>query len=335
MYYMKGYVFHYYKYGNTKDENDSSQMHSQKKCQQTKKKPDEPEDYITFGEYDRVAIAQVDDFTRFRDLSPNTVKWRGKRRSILLYELQEDKYPLRIKGNDGISCNFGFKFENMPTQIQKRLFMGLTIITVSDEVRTSENFETFLKNVRKEILNKLDNQSESTNDIEYEVFGTLGSTGIAIIWFADQYSTILSSVEKINKFKVVWEGSSSTEAPRSCFTSLYTLLSKNRIKAQDEEANKINKIRGKGILSFALKKQIGSEAMKEILTNCLAKSETDLDLKHCMGEYDYWCEIEVRDVYSKFDTLENPEDFQKQLNSKNEKFRDNILRTKLDSVYTK
>lgn len=321
---MKGYVFHYYKYGNMKDDDYSGWVNSKKTTQLDKDKPNEFEDYITFGEYDRVAIAQIDDFSRFRDLPHNAVQWRGKRRSILLYELDDVEYPLRILDRNEETNNFGFRFrDNNDINKHKRLFMGLTIITVSDEVRSSPNFETFLKTARIKILKKLDGYN--VDDIDYEVFGTLGSTGIAIIWFTDQYSKILSMVEKINKFKAVWRDSSNADISKPCFTSLYTLLSKNRVYPHDEESEKINEITGKGMLFFVLKKQIGARSLKNILKKCFKVSE----LYHSMGEYDYYCIVEMRDIYSKFDISKTPSENAMRLNDKNGEFKENILRTKL------
>ena len=321
---MKGYVFHYYKYAQYIEQRDVNV-----------KDDNQAQDYITFGEYDRVAIAQIDDFSRFRDLFKHASMWQGKRRSVLLYEIEtekESKWPLRITSNTGESDNFGFQFSNEKKNITGKLFLGLTILSVSDKIRCSSNYTEILKEIRITILKYLDGVkqkegSQKTGNVEYEVFGTLGSSGVAILWFADQYQTILSLVEELGKIYVMNESSGE-----NCFLTLYTLLSKNRLP---EQCDKIEAITGQGILFFSLNKRMRFEEFNTFLKSIFGEKYNEANLKHCVGEYDYCYQVEIKDIYSKFDTLRTEEKIRAQLSINNALYKEYVSRTKLVFQETK
>lgn len=327
---MKGYVFHYYKYA----------PYIKERC--IDDNVTKVQDYITFGEYDRLAIAQINDFTRYRDLFEHANIWKGKRRSVLLYEIEQTSdYPLRITGRTNEEKKFGFSFvDSISSQHDERLFLGLTIITVSQKIRRSEYFGEILKNIRCKILNLLDNLKLP---MEYEVFGTLGSSGVAILWFSDQYTDVLSLVEEIGKLYVYDQNKEQDKeqnkkqnkdqdknAQEKCFSTLYTIFSKNRISENyDNIDQKINKIKGQGTLYFALNERKNIEEFGTFLKSIFKDNYNPMLLRHCSGEYDYSYQVNIKTIYCKFDSIDDDSEKTTYLSIDNSQFRDNISRTKL------
>lgn len=314
---MKGYVFHYYKYAPYIKERSIDDNVTK------------VQDYITFGEYDRLAIAQINDFTRYRDLFEHANIWKGKRRSVLLYEIEQTSdYPLRITGRTNEEKKFGFSFaDSILSQHDERLFLGLTIITVSQKIRRSEYFGEILKNIRCKILNLLD---KLKLPMEYEVFGTLGSSGVAILWFSDQYTDVLSLVEEIGKLYVYDQNKDQDEnAQEKCFLSLYTIFSKNRIPENPDNIKQINQIDGQGTLYFALNERKNIEEFGTFLKSVFKGDYNPTCLQHCSGEYDYSYRVDIKHIYSKFDSTENDSKKASCLNIDNSQFKEHISRTKL------
>ena len=78
---MAGYIIELYKNIISNDESEESQ----KEDKNLKKNA-----YITFGDFDRMAVSTTTAFSRMRDMSKLSRTWKGDRQTILLYELSEN-----------------------------------------------------------------------------------------------------------------------------------------------------------------------------------------------------------------------------------------------------
>ena len=126
---MKGYIFEYYKYVRYLREslNDLRDVLCYKEAEHSA---------LTYGDYDRLKINVVTDFSRYRDLSLQAKTWVGNRQSILLYELSDnppyDYFEEEIK--------YGFKSQKTG-EVNAHLFFALTEFNFRSELHQRENFE--------------------------------------------------------------------------------------------------------------------------------------------------------------------------------------------------
>lgn len=262
------------------------------------------ETYITFGEFDRLSINKVTDITRYRDLSKKSKEWYGKRRSLLLYELEENNKGLKYNGSK--EENFGFDVCDKKSE-KKYLFLGLTLLPLSNNIKqqlykqSKQEIETFnfkslllmCKNHIKDYIDKEVKRWNNSSSVKYEFYGTLGSAGLAIVWLTDQYDEVLYLVDKIGSLYI--QGNKENKV----FSSLFTIFSKNKI--DDNKENKINEIRGTAQVHFTLRKTENYiNNFINYLGDIFKRKEENLKYVRCCGEYDLILFIESKYIYDKF-----------------------------------
>jgi len=287
------------------------------------------ETYITFGEFDRLSINKVTDITRYRDLSKKSKEWYGKRRSLLLYELEENNKGLKYNGSK--EENFGFDVCDKKSE-KKYLFLGLTLLPLSNNIKqqlykqSKQEIETFnfkslllmCKNHIKDYIDKEVKRWNNSSSVKYEFYGTLGSAGLAIVWLTDQYDEVLYLVDKIGSLYI--QGNKENKV----FSSLFTIFSKNKI--DDNKENKINEIRGTAQVHFTLRKTENYiNNFINYLGDIFKRKEENLKYVRCCGEYDLILFIESKYIYDKFYKQKG----KTTLSAKETKYKELIYQTKV------
>ena len=224
---MIGYIFEYYKYLRyTKNSlDDLNALGNNQNVNKT---------YLTFGEFDRLKINRITDISRFRDLSELARSWQGNRQSLLFYTLENDPAYTYIETED----EFGF-FNNESGKFDDHLFIGLTEFPFTNQVRDEmTDYKRKIDNVRNLITVTIDNSlKEKDVDLSYMVMGNMGTFGISVLWFSNQYADILKSVNCIKA------------ALPHYFLSAYTILSRN----PRGNENLFSEIKGRAFVQITLK----------------------------------------------------------------------------------
>lgn len=237
---MKGYIFEYYNY--LRYTEDSLKNLQENKILDYKRAN---RSILTFGEYDRLKINTIYDFTRYRDLSDLAKNWIGNRRSVLLYEL-DNSSDLTFKDIDLDSGEGGFYVNKSQDD---HLFWALTEFPFRSSVRNYEkSYHEILENARETIKKTV----RELPEINYEVLGTLGIFGIVILWFGNQVTDILDIVDQIKR-------DSSLH-----FLSAHTIISKNPFITVDD--TRIDQIQGDAIVQVTLKKHLAKPKSYNIPT---------------------------------------------------------------------
>lgn len=300
---MSGYIFDYYKYIRIEDDKDILEDFNSELQEKSSKI-----NYITFGEFDRLEVSRVTDFTRYRDLSKSSKDWWGDRLPILLYEIDDSN---QICYNE--KC-FIIK-ENGNERENDMLFIGLTIFQFRySQIKNITDVSEFIKDFKQRIIEVL---NERELDLKFGVFGVLGTNGISILWLADQYESILNS---INYLKGYFVNGKVQSKPNSLFLSVKTIFSKNDFNKNMLPQKKISEIKGKALLQITVKTCLNKNTKHFICNNFEKDFSEKINTFHCAGEYDLVLSVNSSDIYTKFDKGQS-------FNRRNTFYSNNILQT--------
>lgn len=274
---MKGYIFEYYQYFRCTDES--------LKGFQSEQKPilnydDADKSILTFGDYDRLKINVVEDFTRYRDFSILSKTWFGNRQSMLLYELN-DNYELSYRENPQDVQKSGF-FKN--EEQDKHLFWALTEFPFRNQERSScESYKKLLESAKTDISKVVSNSG--IKNLDYVVFGTLGTFGIVVLWLGDQFTDILELVNSIKNQSSV------------SFLSAQTIFSKNPLYNDAKSDNqKLVQLNGSALVYVTLKKSLENVDIFPFYVDIpIVKT------MHTPGEYDFCFEMSAKDAVAIFE----------------------------------
>lgn len=303
---MAGYCIGLYKYMRV-DENlaKRQQLMESRKCssqQQDSSDDEKHRKFLAFGEFDRIGFERIEKFSKFRDISVSGKEWIGDRQVHLIYEIPSEK----SRDYETITYyNGNFYYNGGDGAIaSSHLFVGITVLQFKDSIRHKANelgLEKVLQKFREEILNTV----KDDPGVKCEVFGTLGSFGVTIIWLADQYTSILNSVTKVRNHKVEENESISD------YLSAYTILARNHKQKDDYRWDeRVAGIEGKAMLRITLKKGINDTIKEELNKLC----ESIKCTYHCAGEYDLTMIIPSQkafEIFEKGKLLSSDADFYK------------------------
>lgn len=292
---MLGYIFDYYKYTRKEDSTEESKDKSTKL------------NYITFGDFDRLEVNKVTDFTRFRDLSITSRSWRGDRVPILLYEIDENNQICYDEEHFIIK-------ENNDNTISDMLFIGLTIFQFRyNQIQDKTDISEFIKTCKQNIISILDKKRPN---LKYNVFGVLGTSGISILWLADQYEDVLDCINYLKNYCLNGSDKEVGEE-KNLFLSAKTIFSKNDITNSELLKNKIEHIKGKALLYITVKTSLDNKTSEFITENF----KSNVEKFHCAGEHDLIVLVDACKIYNKFNKEEK-------FNPKDPFYSNNILQTK-------
>lgn len=281
---MRGYIFEYYKYVRyTKKSLSDLDSVLQRKLAENS--------ILTFGEYDRLRINIVENFARYRDLSELARTWLGKRQSVYLYEIEENPKYMFDYDENSRGCWYQYAEDGRQKKDESQdehLFWAMTELPFMSDVRADENsyneiLKSKISDLRKAISEKA---SESGYNIEYEIFGTLGTFGIVILWFGNQFTEILNFV---NAIKMKMEGT---------FLTARTLFSKNPMydNVMEKDHALIDAIEGKAYVQITVKNHLKEDDKYSFLSEMHG-----IEVRHTPGEYDVVLEMPAKDAFTMFE----------------------------------
>lgn len=282
---MRGYIFEYYNYIRYTKETlaDLNPVLMRTMSEQS---------ILTFGEYDRLKINIVENFARYRDLSELAQVWLGQRHSVYLYEIEEK--PNFIFRNEEGKIGSWYRCTEHQGQTQEdrdeHLFWALTELPFMSRKRNTDNgYKEILDFEIKDLKEIINIQvSEKGYNIKYEIFGTLGTFGIIVLWFGNQFTDILNLVNAV-------KGSRG-----KAFLTARTLFSKNPMYNSESGKNSlINAINGKAYVQMTLKNYLKKEDRYP-----LPEGMRNIQIRHTPGEYDLVFEMDARDAYTMFEQEE-------------------------------
>lgn len=276
---MAGYIIELYKYKN---------IISDYKPLDSNKKGLRNNDYIAFGDFDRMAISKTTAFSRMRDMSELSRTWIGDRQTILLYELSKENAVVYENTDD----DRGFYiFSRDGRKKSEALFIGITILQFRNSpIEANTNATKYINACREEILNIVNSEER---DIHCSVFGVLGSYGVAIMWVADQYTEILELINTIKGADI--KPDCKQQISGYPYLSVYTIFAKNNISDNILNSKK-NQINGKAMLRLTLQSNLNKEIYSRVKENL-----GNISQFQSVGEHDLLIVTDTKIIYGLFE----------------------------------
>ncbi len=276
---------------------------------------------IAYGNYDRIQMIPVNTFSDFTDQSYKTYTWYGTSQAMLLFPIEEDASKrFFVWGTIDGEERPRVLLQNGGRINKLNGFFGVSFCYLSDEVRNAElSYKEMLLHCRdsvkalvdayNEILNKSKKDRELHGFVTAEVFGSLSSAEIVILWSSRQYTDMLYLIDCIRDFRYTKEcisnGPENQNDGVSLLRTTYTMISFPDIVRGDEEADpSFSRILGSAHIQFVMQNGLGEKSFSEFekfLRQCLQnagalagvedKGEDILQLRRCAGEYDLLGEI--------------------------------------------
>lgn len=285
---------------------------------------------ITYGTYDRIQMLPVDSFSDFIKEFNEAYNWYGTTQSILLFPLEKDNAKRSFmwgkgKDRDRILLRSDSGSEGkIPDG-----FFGTSFCYISDEARNLiGNYDELLAHCNKVVTelvneyNKLiskNNEEKIHGEITVELFGSLSSAELIIIWSAKQYTDILYLMDCIRDFGIKDDRPGMDEVNYSLFRTTYTMVSFPDVVKHDSDSDyPFKEVRGMAHIQFVMQDGMGESSIADFLAFmkiCLRNSsrlikedpnvEIKFSLNRCAGEYDLVGFIESKYIPRLFINPEN------------------------------
>lgn len=258
---------------------------------------------VAFGNFDRLRFYPIYNFTDFRKQSSTGHLWIGGRRDIMLFALPDAKsqrsfqfsYDPEDAKNNHASCKdirpWKIEMVDQDGKKEERRFICVSMLYLSGLVKNlGIPYETLIKKC-KEIITKIvdtvnKNKSESQKII-FEVFGSLNSAELAILWGTDQYDEIQYIVDQLRYLQI-----KLTDGRRDSFRVFFSSYT---IAAFNQPVTDLEDLRGGSMIQFSTSTTISDfqssrqEALNYIKTLKPSPGKTArYELPYsCAGEYDF------------------------------------------------
>ncbi len=315
---MNGYLMNFFKYGAA----DIEDFDGKDKMYMNAHEGEEFVRSVVWSIFDRLEIREITSFDEFRLSQYSEKKWVGERQFALLYEISNSNKRLEFqKSND--KCRFAFHkvyeqnitVEERESAETKFRFFGISMIDLAPEVHYDffggENSGYTIHDKMLQILDELviKNNINSEN-ICYDIYGTLGGNDIVIIWLTNEYRDVITLIEAMRKSKI-------KNRERSLLANVYTIMGLRDI---NNHAISYEAISGK--LNIRLTKK-GTYRHEEFI-NALKKyleleNIKDIPIETTLGEHDISIKI------SGIGLIKNLYNDQGLIHIRNEKFFENII----------
>lgn len=231
---------------------------------------------LAYGNYDRVQLRAVDNFSDYSALSSQAHDWLGASQSVFVYPLEEDerKRPflwsvqeeasrLNVRGRDGRT--------GVPAG-----FFAVTLCRISDEARGiwADDHIALLRQCKERLealtatYNQfLKRQAEGGGDagtpahphIQAEFFESFSSAEMVIFWTTEQYTDILYLSDCIQDIRILPDGRQA-EPAFSLFRSTYTMISSPYAGAPASGVGTTD-VRGSAYVQLAVQEGIGADGI--------------------------------------------------------------------------
>ena len=201
---MKGYLLNFFKYAavDSEDFDSSDQWYLNAHDGEVFVRS------VVWSVFDRLEIREINSFKDFRVSQYSEKKWVGERQFSLIYEINPgEKKLVYKKSND--KCRFAFHklYNNISEEMQlmderKYRFFGISMVDLTPEMHSyiysqrnpGEELYKVFGNAVDELCRK--NQI-NTENICYELYGTLGGNDLVIIWLANEYKDVVTVIEAL------------------------------------------------------------------------------------------------------------------------------------------
>lgn len=274
---------------------------------------------LAYGNYDRVQLRAVNNFSDYSALSSQAHDWFGTSQSVFVYPLEENKAKrpflwsvqeetgrLNILSHDG-------RFA-MPEG-----FFAVTLCCISDEARGvwAGDHAALLRQCKERLEDLtaaynqfLERQAAGCGDagtpahprILAEFFGSFSSAEMVIFWTAEQYADILYLSDCTRDIRVLPD-KERPESAFSLFRSTYTTIS-SPYASSPATGHRMVEVRGDAYVQLAMQEGIGADGIKKLrqyvnreLRRVTGQEQEQLpepDSFECAGEYDIILQIKSK-----------------------------------------
>ena len=206
----------------------------------------------------------------------------------------------------------GLTFKDVKADEDDRhLFWALTEFPFCSEIRERmESYDELLKEARESLGQVIyEGCAGSSADCRHMALGVLGTFGIAVLWFSNQFTDIL---ERVNKIKA-----NSKYKGGRMYLAAHTMLSRNPMYNNgDDGSGLIEKLKGYAYVQLTLKKWISSQL------DAMRQEGKIKHIRHTSGEHDIAFEMLAKDAYLDFETKDR-------LNHDKDVYQSHILQTRV------
>lgn len=309
---MRGYILNLFKYA-TFPSGIKSHMRNYLDDISRKNLNPASQTLLVYGDYDRISIKEVQDFSRFRDVDRHAQDWLGSRHTILLYELPDRAYGGTPGSADDFLRNFCTADGDAPPEeleeseelCEYRNFLVFTMVTVNP-VLHNKGFGSMLNSCCKLIDRRIRENNVrliEPDAISYQVYGSFSSSELALVWWVNQYEDAFRLMEALRHSAFTYDGGSGQMQSLLPFVSLYSITAQP--KAGTKNIPNRQEIQGKAELKFVFqdgvmddadrKKFFERELMEKLPAGFGNGGETGKNSKnwkacgafYSVGEYDY------------------------------------------------
>ena len=244
---------------------------------------------LVYGDFDAMEILSIDRFGRYNDVSTLAKEWLGKRQCVLLYSVEDNNIPQRIYCEDqtGILDNgtiekFSYYTGEEYKNSQHR-FVCLSMISLTNQIKErTEDFSKLIKEVRRKILDILDELKISREELTCEVMGSFATSEISIIWLCNQYTYMLRIIDYIKHVSVDVDG---LNIP--LFFRVYSIIARNwgckftQIMQNGEE------IYGEALVQISIQDGVKNHFRLEKIAEKIVDGMSEVcQILYSVGEYD-------------------------------------------------
>lgn len=254
---------------------------------------------LVYGDYDRLSIKAVSNFSRYRDVDVHAQHWLGSRQTVLLYRLSESTGPGEDK--DDLLSNFCALHSAKPTApTQKyRNFLIFTMVTINPDLHKYEDFAHVLGRCQELIKRQIDFsgvQLIEPDAVSHEVYGSFSSSELVIVWSVNQYVDAFRLIEVLRHSSFEYKNKNGQLQQILPFASLYSIVSQPIV--DPSRISSYQKVQGSAELKLVFQDGVSDPtARSKFLTQVLGDKcpgngsdgveKRDNIGQYSVGEFDY------------------------------------------------
>ncbi len=253
---------------------------------------------LVYGDYDRLSIKGILDFSRYRDVDTHARHWLGSRQTILLYCL-DDSVDL-VEDTDLLSEFCALHNTKTTTQIHEyRNFLIFTMVTINPDLHKYKDFAHILERCRELIERQVKFSSVPLIDpdaVSYQVYGSFSSSELVIVWSVNQYIDAFRLIEVLRQSSFEYKTKDEKLRQILPFASLYSIVSQPMVDLSKIRHHQ--KIQGSAELKLVFQDGVADPIARiRFLSEVLCNQCSDTDSsgmekenyigQYSVGEYDY------------------------------------------------
>lgn len=298
----KGYLINQYQYARRyRYKSSGCIFYFNKMLEGHERKPQR--NFLAFGDFDMLEFISVDTFREYYDVSTQAKQWLGKRQTVLLYDISQ-----KIAETDGENVSDDDKKAGIGTTIVYReseekwmqcgspeqelqgRFFCLSMLSITNEI--SQEYvktSTLLKLARLKIHEIVDKINSTLNcKIHCEVYGSLNTAELGIIFISDEYVDVLRILDTVKHIRVRDEEGHTYPVFLNCYSTI-GISDEHAAEVQDDTA-----IKGKALVQIAIQDLTDSHDALDKLAHDIAGESSGDKIAFSVGEYDLAVEVDTK-----------------------------------------